>query len=58
MRLFRAFPYPVVARVEFHFGELFPPELLGMERMKKTALTKAIGSILAGDREGKMEILA
>jgi tungstate transport system substrate-binding protein len=29
-----------------------------MERMKKTALAEVIGSILAGGREGKMEILA
>jgi len=33
-----------------------PPQSLGMERMKKTAPTEAVGCKIDSDREAKMEI--
>jgi hypothetical protein len=42
----------------FHFEHLpRPPQLLGMERMKKTAPTEAVGSVLDGCQEAKTETL-
>jgi hypothetical protein len=38
-------------------GAAATAESLGMERMKKTAPTEVIESILTGSREGEIEIL-
>ena len=54
MRQLLVSPYPEEARL----APSWPAGVAGDGKNEKTVPMEAIGSILAGDREGKMEILA